>query len=618
MFKGYIPTRGKRPSESIKGRVEFYTFDEVKHLQSYGGILSDEVIMVDLDDSKEAEIMLKIVEDMNLKCNVLNTTRGKHFYFKNTDVRKNCIGKSTTIGLTVDIKLGNRNAVVPLKIDGVSREFIKRHDKLDELPKWLKVLNKNVDFINLQEGDGRNQILFNYILTLQSHGLSKDDIRDVITIVNNYVLEDPLDQKELDTILRDDAFTQESFYKGSMLLHDKFARFLLNEENVVKINDTLHVYEQGVYSSKLSKLEGTMIKHIPMLTKAKRSEVLSYLELIAPLKQLNNDNTILLNNGILNIVTKELAAFNAEYICKNKIPINYTPGAYHEVMDNTLNKLSCNDKELRALMEEMVGYCLLRRNELGKCFILTGKGSNGKSTFLNLIKGLIGHDNLSSISLEELQVRFKTAELYGKLANIGDDISGNYIDDNAIFKKLVTGETVNVERKGKDPFDFDNYSKLIFSANNIPRINDTSDGLMRRIVIVPFNAKFSVKDKDFDPFIMDKLLSVEALEYLLNLAIEGLCRVLKNRKFTTVDVVERELQEYERVNNPVVAFVEEFKIENEPIKDIYLKYSIWCQENKLKALSNIQFGKELANKGFKTKQVRINGERLRIYSCTGQ
>ena len=59
-------------------------------------------------------------------------------------------------------------------------------------------------------------------------------------------------------------------------------------------------------------------------------------------------------------------------------------------MDKTLNKISCDDKQLRMLIEEMVGYCLFRRNELGKCFILTGSGANGKSTLLDVIKRLIG------------------------------------------------------------------------------------------------------------------------------------------------------------------------------------------------------------------------------------
>ncbi|MBN3585959.1 hypothetical protein JYB64_26560, partial [Algoriphagus aestuarii] len=94
-------------------------------------------------------------------------------------------------------------------------------------------------------------------------------------------------------------------------------------------------------------------------------------------------------------------------------------------------------------------------------------------------KHFLGPDNYSSLALEELGHRFKTAELFGKLANIGDDIDSEYIHSNAVFKKLVTGETVNVERKGRDPFEFNNYAKLIFSANEMPRINDRTDGLMR-------------------------------------------------------------------------------------------------------------------------------------------
>src|SRR5690606_35477300 len=110
---------------------------------------------------------------------------------------------------------------------------------------------------------------------------------------------------------------------------------------------------------------------------------------------------IILNNGLYNIKTEKLTDFTPEYVAKNKIPVNYNPGAYHEVMDKTLDKIACYDKQLRMLLEEMVGYTLLRRNELGKCFILIGQGSNGKSTLLDVIKHFLGDDNISSISLEE-------------------------------------------------------------------------------------------------------------------------------------------------------------------------------------------------------------------------
>ena len=614
IFKGFVPTKGKRPIESIRGRAEFYPLEEVKHLESYGGVLKDDVILVDSDDDNESDILFKIIQDLDINCNVIQTTRGKHFYFKNTDVKSNKIGNQCPLSLTLDYKLGTRNTVVPLKINGVNRKWLQETNLIDPLPIWLIPIGKNIiDFSTLGEGDGRNQALFNYILKLQSEGLSKDEIRETITIINKYILEDPLPERELETILRDEAFQKPVFFKGNQLLHDKFAEYLKHEENIIKINGILHIYKDGIYTFDQVEIEKAMIKHIPGLTRNKRNEVFAYLELIAEEKELSNVDYIVLENGLFNIKTEKLTDFTPEYVAKNKVPVNYNPGVYYKVMDKTLNKIACNDKQLRMLLEEMIGYILLRRNELGKTFILIGQGSNGKSTLLDIIKHFLGDDNISSISLEELGQRFKTAELYGKLANIGDDISSRYMEDNAIFKKLVTGETVNAERKGKDPFDFNNYSKLIFSANEMPRINDTSDGLMRRLVIVPFNAKFSKNDSDFDPFIKDKLLTNEAMEYLLNISLGGLKRVIKNNGFTEVSSVETEIKEYEKRNNPVVAFLDENEIEGELTKEIHLRYSTWCYENGLKPLSRIQFSREVCKQGYKTEQQRIDNKRTSVF-----
>lgn len=613
MFKGFIPMKNKRPTEKVRGRSEFYKKHDVEHLQGYGGILGDDYIMVDIDDNEEAEILNKIVDDLDIKCNKLKTSRGRHFYFKNTIIINNCIAKQTAVGLRADIKLGSKNAAVPLKIDGIDRELLTI-DEVDYLPKWLTVISNHTDFNNLEEGDGRNQTFFNYILKLQTNGFTKEEIKETITLINKYILKDPLDESELEVILRDESFSKPNFFNGKTLLHDKFAEFLKNEENIIKIDGVLHIYNEGIYTSNINDIEKAMIKYIPILTKSKRTEVLAYLELIAPQRVLSQPTHIVVENGLLNLDTMDMEDFTPNYISKNKLPVAYNPDAYSEVMDKTLNKIACNDTSLRMLLDEIAGYCLLRRNELGKSFIFVGDGSNGKSTLLESIKALIGPNNISSVSLNELGQRFKTAELYGKMLNVGDDISNGYIEDNSLFKKLVTGETVNVERKGKDPFDFNNYSKLIFSANEIPRINDTSNGLMRRLIIVPFNARFSKSDDDYDPFIKDKLLSSEALEYLLNRAFMGLLRVLHNRSFTVVKSVEEEIKEYEKVNNPVVSFIEEgLKIENEPIKDVYLKYTTWCLDNGLKKLSKIMFGRELSKRGYKSKQKRINGDVVNIY-----
>ena len=254
-------------------------------------------------------------------------------------------------------------------------------------------------------------------------------------------------------------------------------------------------------------------------------------------------NLIAFKNGIYNIMTDEFLPFSPEIIITNKINWDYNPAAYSELVDNTLNKIACHDKQIRMLLEEVIGYCLYRRNELGKAFILIGDRANGKSTFLDMVKTMLGDENIASLDLGELGDRFKTAELFGKLANIGDDIGDEFIANASVFKKLVTGDRINVERKGQDPFEFNNYAKLLFSANNIPRIKDKTGAVQRRLAIIPFDAKFSVDDPDYRPYIKYELREQECIEYMILLGIEGLKRVLLNQKFTDSTRVERELEE---------------------------------------------------------------------------
>ncbi len=571
--------------------------------------------MVDIDDMVQAKRVQKILEKLNVNCVIIQTSNGMHFHFLNTNIKSNKQHYYTALGIKTETKYPHPNVVTPIKLNGVERKIVRSTEKLDKLPIWLMPLSKkfSMDFSKLQEGDGRNDTLFSYILTLQQQAMTKDEIREVIRVINQFILKEPVSDKELDVILRDKAFLKESFYLKSKLQYEKLAIYLIREHHVVKMNDTLHVYKEGYYTSDSDEIERNMLQYIINSTRSPRSEVLRYLELRSQEVEMESPKLIALKNGILDIENKTLGDFNPEFKIKNKIPVNYNPAAYSEIMDKTLNKICCNDKQLRLLIEEMIGYILFRRNELGKCFILTGHGANGKSTLLDVIKRLIGKENLSSVALNELNDRFRTFQLEGKLANIGDDISNGYIDDNSTFKKLVTGETVNVERKGKDPFDFNNYSKLIFSCNEIPRINDLSDGLKRRIIFIPFNAKFSKRDPDYDPFIIDKLMSNESLEYLLKLALEGLERILYNRAFTTPKSVEDTWDDYEKRNNPIIGFLEEGKIENESTKDVYLQYQTYCTESGLKHLSRIAFSREICKHGFKTKQVKINGKRISIF-----
>ncbi|HHY72688.1 MAG TPA: DNA primase [Bacillus bacterium] len=617
MYKGYLKGFGKHAATSFKDGAKLLSYHTARKEDSYVGILEDDYIMVDVDDIDAADILLDIVDDKNIQCSVLETDNGYHFYFKGYDITANKIKWYSNIGLLCDYKLGIKNTADPLKINGKTRKWIRKADNHEPLPVWLyPYSNKNPNLTKLTEGDGRNDKLFTYILKMQSQGMAKKDIKDTIFIINKYILEEPVEQRELDIILRDEAFMKESFFIKGSFQHEKFGDFLINEHHICKIANVLHIYQDGVYSDKQEYIEGAMIKHIPNLKRMQRQETLAYLQLKAKEKNFSSTKYVPVKNGVFNLETWELEDFSPDIITRNKIPVAYIKDAYYDVTDKTLSKLAVNDKKIRAILEEILGYILFRRNEFAAMFVLTGGGSNGKSSFLKIIRELVGSENTSSLDLKELDQRFKTAELFGKLVNIGDDIDKAYIKSTGVLKKLSTGEALNVERKGKDPFDFTNYAKLIFSANEMPRINDYSDGLGRRLQIVPFKAKFSANDDDFDPFITDKLLSDESMQYVLNLALNALKRLLKNKQFTKSKLVEREMEKYQEENNPIISFInnEEVDLERAVVKDVYDMYRLYCSDNGYQAVSLAKFSSQIRQLyGYISDSKYVDGKSKRIY-----
>lgn len=622
VFRGYVPTKDKKCLEKFKGRKRLNTLEDVSDLDEYAGILGEETILIDVDDAETSNLLFQIVQDLELKCRVYQTTRGKHFIFRNPEgfVEKSWTKKTLAIGITTDAKVGRNNSYEILKFKGVERPILYDTPEADiqDLPLWLTPVKCNQDFLSMGKGDGRNQALFNYILTLQSEDFTKEDARECIRLINRYVLAEPLSDRELDVILRDEAFKKTSFFNGNTFLFERFANYLKNNNHIVKIYGKLHIYKGGVYVPGDAKIENQMIRLIPNLKRAQRSEVLSYLDIdIEEETKATNPNLIAFSNGLYNIMDGTFREFTPAVVITNKIPWAYNPAAYSELLDHTLDRLACNDPEVRALLEEMVGYCLYRRNELGKSFILIGDKSNGKSTFLHVVKNLLGDENIASLDLKELGDRFKTAELFGKLANIGDDIGDEFIANASTFRKLVTGERVNVERKGKDPFEFNNYAKFLFSANVIPRMKDKTGAVQRRLVIVPFDAKFSPNDADFRPFIKDELCEQGAMEYLILLGLAALKRVLINNKFTASQRVQGQLDEYEENNNPIIGFINEIGLDgiaNESTKAVYRRYKEYCISNNFQALSAIEFSRQICKRcGFKTKQLWINKEKISAF-----
>lgn len=627
-FKGYVETKGKKCIEKFKNRTDFKNYKQVQSLPEFAGILAENTILIDVDDFEQSEILFNIVKEKQLCCRVYKTTRGKHFLFNNPDlVNSNRTHATLALGIIADIKIGKRNSYSVLKFADKERPILYdntgKDEKADDIPKYLLPIKTSADFIGLEAGDGRNQALFNYILTLQSFDFSVEEARESIRITNEFVLKEPLSDDELEVILREEAFAKPVFFKGTTFLFDKFATFLKNNHHIIRINNQLHIYKNGIYVPGQAEIESAMISHIPNLNKAKRSEVMAYLDIMIRENTATADaKMIAFRNGLLNIEDDTFVQFTSEHIITNIINWDYNPNAYYKLTDEVMDNISCHDKEIRSLLEEMIGYCMFRRNELGKAFILTGSGSNGKSTFLNMLKTMIGRKNFSVLDLKKLDDRFSTVMLFNKLANIGDDISDEFVTDAASFKKIVTGETIDAEQKGQPKFDFEPYVKLIFSANNIPRIGKGRDSsaIMRRLVIVPFNARFDDKSPDFKPFIGDELKGQESMEYMIQLGLKALKKLLLARKFTTSEAMQKELEEFEETNNPVLGFFHEaerdddIKIENEPTNNVYKSYQEYCISSNLTPMSTGEFSKQVKKYfGFEIISKRIGKKVFRIF-----
>lgn len=631
MFRGYVLTRNKKCMQPFKDVPDdgLLTLEQVEKFSEYAGIIAEDFVLVDIDDFQQSELLMKIVEEEELLCRVYETTRGKHFFFKNEKktIENQKIRGHLPIGISADIKPGCVNTYSILKYDGKNRPIIYdilEGEEYQEVPKWLAPLSRksSIELKSLGDGDGRNDALFRYIQVLEKNGLTKDEIKETLRIINKYVFEKPLSQTEFETITRDEAFSPTVSAKN--IKFNVFAHDLVQKYHLKRMNGRIYIYRDGIYVESTDEIQRAMIEMAPDLTYANRIEILRYLQLIVKDTMRDDEMSasadyIAFKNGVLNIVTDEFTDFSPDYVITNKINWDYNPDAKSEIVDRVLDQLSCNSKPIRDLMEEMVGYTFYRRNELRKAFVLVGDRANGKSTLLNMITNVLGQANISSLDLAELDSPYNTAEIFGRLANLGDDIKSGKIRSSAMFKKLVSGDRISARRIYETPFEFFNYSKFIFSSNDIPHIKDYTGAVMERLIIIPFKATFDKDSPNYDPYIKYKLRNKECMEYLIQLGIRALKRVLSNECFTICEDVKEELKEYELSANPILNFFMELDRETEvvgtPTKDLYIRYEVWCAENGMKKISNIEFSRVVKRHYRVTiKDKRVGGVKKRVFA----
>ena len=289
------------------------------------------------------------------------------------------------------------------------------------------------------------------------------------------------------------------------------------------------------------------------------------------------------------------------------LPVKYDPNADCPKIKQFLQNLV--DSENVPILYEIPALALLQNPWYQKAYMLYGSGSNGKSTYLQLIMEFLGKDNVSNVSLQELcEDRFKAAQLVGKLANIYADIPKRPIKYTGRFKMLTGGDRITVEKKYKDPFEFENRAVLVFSANELPQISDDTYAFWRRWIIVEFPNTFKE-----DPEFIKQLTTEEELSGFLNEILKTMERI-EVKGLTITNKVGEIMEEWKMRSNSVYAFVRNcLERDNDsivPKDDIYNAYVEFCDWQNLNPLPKNKFSSELQRLvPVRTTRVKVAGKR---------
>ena len=487
----------------------------------------------------------------------------------------------------------------PLSLDGI-RELLKEEtiknavvDDLQIARRFIEDYLYNVDSITAES-------VINYEMK-QKFNFRNNDLKPLVTL-----------QKELYKKFQSNAEAKrmqsgvdipewyEVTENGLRFLPGALADYMAKEVPTFYAAEQYYNYEGGVYKGitelyAKNMVRGNMISKMTRLSQITDTEGQWRMQIQKDARDLNSNPYIInVKNGLYNVLEGELLEHSSEYLSTVQLAVNYTPGAecprFLKYMHESLPDDQVN------LIQEMFGYFLIPVNRAQKCFVIVGEAGAGKSVLLLVLNEiLLGRENVSNVTWQALNERFKTAMLLDKLANIFADLPTKNIDDNGIFKALVGEDYLTVEKKNKNPFSFQPYARLLFSCNTIPKnYGDKSEGFYRRLIIVRF--AHSVDEAKRDPDLIDKFRTEADGIFLW--ALEGLKRLMNNNfKFSVTETNIQELQRYREDSNSVLSFVKDccdVTSEAEASRtEIYNQYKSYCDRCGLSPYSQKSFNSEI-------------------------
>lgn len=567
-------------------------------------------IIVDVDEGKEQ--ILKILKALKLHTLMMKTPHGVHMYFKTNKDFPQRVGMILPCGLKCDFRCANKGYVI-LPFGAENRSFNNCH-RIAELPMEFTPMSKRESLLGLKKGDGRNASLFAHLMAYKNHGASNDQVAQMAEVINQYVFSDPMDSAELHKII-------ENCYKYEAQSQGENAYLIYNAKGVpVRVNDRAIVdyfvnqgeifvlggecyrYQSGVYKEASSYVR-SVIKDMIMFDQfISQDKIMGVYKLLTDdyriqkkADELNADqNLINFQNGIWNIKEQRLIPHDSKYLQTIQIP--HEVGVYKPFTQTRLFKffkLTKMKNEDIKMMLAYISYCMTLQHGLKTFMVLLGRSNTGKSVLVRFVETLVGSENTSALSMHELNMRFYPAQLYGRLLNACADNNSLPLQSIDNLKKITGGDLIMHEKKGKEPFFFTPFAKLLFSFNQMPlQLEEKSNAFYKRMRILSMETELFLNDAYIDDLCGAGV--EEIIPYLLTL--------LPLSQIPTTALSDRLVEDLRQDSDSIHAFLKrccscgaDLSISK---NDLYMAYTKFCNEIGREAHKKHAFIRSIRSQGF--------------------
>lgn len=532
--------------------------DFTESFQDCGYLLTKDEIVIDIDHLPKESIR-ELCKTFDIKTQIVWTNRGAHLYFKKPPRHRRTDGVCR-LGFEIEeLTCTNRPNGVTVKRDGVLRE-IENAGAREALPDIFTVSKRFEDLTGLSEGDGRNRKLYTHKMKLNNC----EDWFRIIRFINEHVFDEPLPQKEFDSLSR----AEQS--EGDQKTTDEadVAEQVIREFKCAKWASQVWFWSEkaGKFISDDEELAAIIAKRIAVKDPNKVEKAMKWLRINAKKYPADYIFKIRLRNGFL--ADGKFTPIVVDDFTPHCINIDYNPDAepvpaIDEYLDQIVNEPKYTQQDMqdyRNRLIEIMAYGLIVNPErvrvLSKFHILRGEGSNGKGTFLEIMKTIYQPENCSTLSIEDLADATRINSLTGKLVNLGDDVEDKPLGKTQFkhIKNITSADTVTIRRLYKEAESVVLQAKLIYTSNSDLRTVDKGHALERRMCWVPM---FNTVRKP-DPNFITKMTTPEALEYWMKLMVDAYVRLYKHG-WTESKICADYNGEYHRHNDISKMFIEELE-----------------------------------------------------------